>query len=57
LTQHLKAHPKGHSAEQIAHELNASPETVFKICEHLAANKSLKKIPAKLPFAATYRAG
>jgi len=40
--------------EQIADELKATPETVFQICEHLAANNRLSKSAGGTPFAAKY---
>jgi len=52
---------KSYSADQLAKDLGAGSdaETVFKICEHLAANKSrgVRKIPGSTPFQAKYQIG
>jgi len=52
------AEKKGHAltSAQIASGIGAHDgyETVFKICEHLAANGRVKTAPAASPFAATY---
>jgi glucose-6-phosphate isomerase len=52
------AEKKGHAltSAQIASGLGAHDgyETVFKICQHLAANGRVKTAPAASPFAATY---
>jgi glucose-6-phosphate isomerase len=49
---------KGFSAEEIATELNICPDTVFKVCEHLASNRNaIKRLPGKTPFDARFRAG
>jgi glucose-6-phosphate isomerase len=52
------AEKKGHAltSAQIASGLGAHDgyETVFKICEHLAANGRVKTAPAASPFAVTY---
>ncbi len=48
------------TASQIASAINYpdETETVFKICEHLAANaRGIRKTPHKTPFDATYQAG
>jgi glucose-6-phosphate isomerase len=49
---------KGHqlTSSQIASGIGAHDgyEAVFKICEHLAANKRLSKISGKSPFESTY---
>jgi glucose-6-phosphate isomerase len=42
------------TAQEIANKLQAPPEAVFHICEHLAANRRLKKLAGASPFAATY---
>jgi len=59
ITAHLKQHAnRSFSAAQIATELKASPELVFKVCEHLSANRAdIKKLAGKTPFEAKYRAG
>lgn len=41
--------------DQIAADLGACQETVFHICEHLAANNRLTKSSGARPFAAKYR--
>ncbi|MFN7139484.1 MAG: glucose-6-phosphate isomerase, partial [Limisphaerales bacterium] len=52
---------KGHAltSAQIASGIGAHDafETVFKVCEHLAANRErgVKKVPGKTPFEATYQ--
>jgi len=43
------------TAEQLAAHLNADPELTFKILEHLAANKVIKKKPAANIFDSKYR--
>ncbi len=45
------------TATQIASRLNAAEdsETVYHICEHLAANERLRKEPGKTPFESTYQ--
>jgi glucose-6-phosphate isomerase len=55
----LKQHPtRSFSVDQIASELKVSPETVFKVCEHLTANRDdFKKLAGKTTFEAKYRAG
>ncbi len=47
------------TAEQIASDLRADPEIVFKICEHLAANpeRKLNRMAGAKPFMAVYKAG
>lgn len=58
---HLKANPSANklTAATIAHAINAEDEveSVFKICEHLAANpdRGVTKHPGGSPFEATYR--
>ena len=59
--QSYLAEKKGHAltSAQIASGIGAHDafETVFKICEHLAANRhGVKKSPGATPFAATYQA-
>jgi glucose-6-phosphate isomerase len=57
------AEKKGHAltSAQIASGIGAHDgfETVFKLCEHLAANPDhgIQKIPGKTPFEATYQTG
>jgi glucose-6-phosphate isomerase len=46
---------KAQSAIQIGAVVGAEPETVFKICEHLAANHRLVKEEGANPFDARYR--
>jgi len=52
---------KSYSVDQLANDIGATSdaETVFKICEHLAANKSrgVRKIPGSTPFQAKYQIG
>ena len=52
-----KQSSRSFSAEQIASELKVDPETVFKLCEHLAVNRGdIKKLSGKTPFEAKYQA-
>ncbi len=55
---HLTAnHGRGFTAAELAGALGArdAEETLFKICEHLAANgRGIVKTPGATPFAATY---
>jgi len=58
--EHLKSNPSETvEVESLAAEWGADcdPETLFKICEHLAANpdRGIKKIPGATPFQAHYR--
>jgi glucose-6-phosphate isomerase len=64
LVQHLKAHPdRAFTADDLAAALvpvidgPPDPETLFKLCEHLAANPGtgVVKAPGPLPTLATYR--
>ncbi|HMJ63924.1 MAG TPA: glucose-6-phosphate isomerase, partial [Candidatus Binatia bacterium] len=58
LQQRVLSHIKGRkseSAREIAATLNGDPETVFKICQHLAANGRLVREEASNPFDARYR--
>jgi glucose-6-phosphate isomerase len=49
---------KSFSIEEIAKELDACTETVFKVCQHLAANRrEFKKVSGKRAFDAKFRAG
>jgi glucose-6-phosphate isomerase len=43
------------SVSKIAANLETSPETIFKLCEHLAANGRLIKHDSGNPFDAQYR--
>jgi glucose-6-phosphate isomerase len=55
--QHLRTNP-GSTVSQIAAAIGQSDaETIFKICEHLAANpdRNVTKKPGPTPFEATYR--
>lgn len=47
---------KAMTAEEIAEELKVPDEveTVFKVCEHLAANSELDRLPGKTPFESRY---
>jgi glucose-6-phosphate isomerase len=58
---HLRQNPGGHTVAQIATALAAEPEaeTLFKICEHLAANadRGVTRTPGTTPFDAQYRLG
>ena len=42
------------SVTEIASDLQAAPETIFHICEHLAANNRLARVAGSTPFAAKY---
>jgi glucose-6-phosphate isomerase len=45
------------TADEIASDLHTDTEAVFHLCEHLAANGRLTKIPGATPFAAKYGLG
>jgi glucose-6-phosphate isomerase len=54
----LRRERKDLTIEEIASELDACPETVFKVCEHLAANRAeIKKSAGKTAFDPKFRAG
>ncbi len=60
LIEHLKSNPsEAVEVESLAAEWGAEcdPETLFKICEHLAANpdRGIEKLPGATPFQARYR--
>lgn len=58
LLNYLKSNPTPKSLSEIAQAINAPDrlESIFKICEHLAANPDhrIKKIAAKSPFESRY---
>lgn len=58
ILRHLRAHAgKGFGAEEIAAAVGCDAETVFKICQHLAANpeSGVSKTPGAVPTAASFR--
>jgi glucose-6-phosphate isomerase len=56
---YFRTHNGPHSLIQIAEEIEAEEaiETIFKICEHLAANpeRGIQKLPGVTPFNASYQ--
>jgi glucose-6-phosphate isomerase len=58
IVKFLSSDKQPHTADEIAAKLGDAhnPETIFKICERLAANplRKLKKTPGQNPFAAQY---